>query len=201
MGDVLAAQDEVVRIEEAAQIGVGEDARRRRIAGALELRQLDRCERVDRRDLVDDEDGPAGARDAHELGDEQLGPARVVQRAQRPGEIERERVEWQVLAVRHDDLDVRRGIRACSLGELLVDLDRDDLAHARGKRERERARAGADVEHPLVAREGEEVPSARRARPRLPPPGRPALGIALAHESITTRRARKGDELMPQASS
>src|SRR5262249_48610009 len=49
-----AAQDEPVRVEEAAEIDVGEDPGRRRVARLLEAVQLDRGERVDGSELVDD---------------------------------------------------------------------------------------------------------------------------------------------------
>jgi hypothetical protein len=82
--DLLAQQPQAVRVEEPAQVGIGEDARRRRVACVLEARQVERDQRIRRRELIDDEDRSARARDACELRDEQLRPRRVVQRAQRP---------------------------------------------------------------------------------------------------------------------
>ena len=93
----------------------------------------------------------AGLDHARQLGDQQLGATRVVQRAQRRGEVEREVVERQLLAVADDDLDVRRSVRSRPLGHRRVDLERDDLAHARRERVGERAGSGADVERALLA--------------------------------------------------
>ena len=52
----------------------------RRVARALESVELERDERVDRRDLVDDEHEAAGAGDADELRDRELGARHVVER-------------------------------------------------------------------------------------------------------------------------
>src|SRR5207247_752486 len=76
--DLRAPEHEAVRVEERAEVDVGEDACRRRVACALEAVQLERDERVDRSDLVDDEQRPAGPADAHELREHELGPRDVV---------------------------------------------------------------------------------------------------------------------------
>src|SRR5439155_17847054 len=70
---VLAAdEDEVVRREQVAEVAVGKRAVMRRIARSLEAVELEGCERVQRRDLVVDEDASPGPRDAHELRQSQL---------------------------------------------------------------------------------------------------------------------------------
>ena len=114
--------------------------------------ELGRGERVDRRDLVDDEHAPAGDDDARELGDHQLGPRDVVQRPQRADEVERAELEGQLRRVALDERHVREPLRALPrlLEELRDDVDADDLAHVRRERERQRAGAAARVERPLV---------------------------------------------------
>ena len=126
----------------------------------LEAGEVEPDERIRRRELVDDEDRSAGARDARELGDQQLRPRRVVQRPERACEVERRPFERQMLAVGDEHLDVRRRVRARPSGERLVELDGDHLAHPRGDREGERACTRADVERSIVAAELKQ-PSSR----------------------------------------
>ncbi len=76
-----------------------------------------------------------------------------MQHARADGEVERERGERERLAVTGDDLDVRRRFATRAGRKLLVLLERDDLSDPRRECEGERTRAGADVEHPLVAAE------------------------------------------------
>jgi len=62
--DLLPPEGEAVHIEEGARrSAVGEEPRRRGVARVLEPRQLEAGERVGRRELVDDEDRAARARD------------------------------------------------------------------------------------------------------------------------------------------
>src|SRR4029077_2146261 len=103
------------------------------IARALEKRELDRSERIHRRDLIDDEDRAAGPRDADELGHQKLRPRRVVRRPERPGEVEGRALDRQPLAILDDDLDVRGSVGPRASGERLVELDGDDLAHTLGE--------------------------------------------------------------------
>ena len=60
----------------------------RRVAETLEAIHLEAEERVDRAELVDDEDPAAGLRDAGELRDRELGPADVVEDAVAADEVE-----------------------------------------------------------------------------------------------------------------
>src|SRR6185437_13738688 len=60
----VAEQDETVRVEEPAQVAVREQALVTRIPRALEAVARDGLERVERRDLVDDEHVPARPGDA-----------------------------------------------------------------------------------------------------------------------------------------
>jgi len=76
-----ADEDEIVGGEEVAEVPVGQRAMVRGIAAALEPVELERLERIDRRDLVVHEDAAPGLRHAGQLGERQLGPAHVVKRA------------------------------------------------------------------------------------------------------------------------
>ena len=76
----------------------------------------------------------------------------VVERPQRPGEVERSVLEREILRVALDERDVVEGTARARVFEQLGDaVDADDLAHERRERERERAGSGADVECALVA--------------------------------------------------
>ena len=111
-------------------------------------------------------------------------------------------VERQMLAVADHDLDVRRRIRACAPRQLPVHLDRDDLARARCDREREARPCRADVEHPLVAREGEQILEVLGERGRALRLQRRALVQPCScGRSTHDARARGGEDSMPQASS
>jgi hypothetical protein len=70
--DLRLPEDEAVRLEEAAQVDVGEDARRRWVAGALKAIELDRRERVDGRELIDDEHRAARPQHPVHLGEHEL---------------------------------------------------------------------------------------------------------------------------------
>ena len=102
-------------------------------------------ERVDGRDLVDDEHDPAGTGDANELGQRELGPRNVVERSQRAAEVELAVGERQRRGIAFAELDVRfaGGALPCFVEQLRDDVDGDDLADERREREGERARAGA----------------------------------------------------------
>ena len=155
--DRRPTQDEVVGVEQATEIDVGENTRRRRIAGALEAVEFDRGQRIAGRELVDDEHRPARAQDSIHLGQHELGPRDVVQRARRRDEVEGGSVERERSCVALDELDVR-GRALATLGkELGNEVDADDLADERSQRDRERARAGADVEGALVPGQGQQV--------------------------------------------
>ena len=123
----------------------------------------------------------------------------MVQNTDAAREIERERLEREVLTVTDHDLDVRRCVGARACGELLVRLDRDDFAHMRRHRERERAGPSADVEHAFVAVEHKQLVEERSElrRTRLPTLRAP---IGVRH-STTSRRVRSGEVSSPQASS
>ena len=82
-----------------------------------------------------------------------------MQRAERPGEVERDVVEREARRVALDEGDVVERGRALAREreQLGHAVDADDLAHERRERERERAGAGADVERALVAAREDEV--------------------------------------------
>ena len=80
-----------------------------------------------------------------------------MQRARRRDQVEGGAVERQRGRVALDELDVR-GRTLATLGEELGnEVDADDLAHERRQRDRQRARAGADVEGPLVPGRRQQV--------------------------------------------
>src|SRR5581483_3536241 len=167
----------------------------------LEAVEGKRGERVGRSDLVDDEETPARARDAHELGENELRPRDVMERPERAREIEGAVVERQMLGVALDErhVPVVGGTFPRQLEQLGDPIDADDLAHDRREREGKRARAGTDVDR---ARERtcarcRRVP--RRARPGARRPVRPCARTGQA--STTTRRARDGLVLIPHARS
>src|SRR5579862_1326968 len=87
--DVHVLQYEVVRVEQAAQVDVGEYTRSRRVTRALERVELDRGKRVTRCQLVDDEHRAARPKDAGHLRDHELRPHDVVERTCADDEIER----------------------------------------------------------------------------------------------------------------
>jgi len=197
----LAAQNEAVRLEQPAQILVGKQALVLGVARALEAVDRERLQRVDGSQLVDDEHGPARPGHPSELRDDELGSMDVVERAQRPSEVERRVGEGQMCRVRLFKRHVRRRtlMRACEQLGLHVDADR--LRDVRCKRERERTRTGPDVEHALVAaRLHEREHLLLELRRTCVLPCRDEVGCAreAVHDS-TTRRARKGSLLMPTA--
>ena len=151
---------------------------------ALEAIELEAGERVDRRDLVDDEHLPADADDAAELGDDELRARDVMERADAGREIERPVLEGQVRDVgfheRHVG-EVLGGDLPARVEHLGHDVRRDDLPHERCGREREPARAGAGIQHPLLAGRLEE---ALDLRPQL----LAAALLVLGHE-----RRRRGE--------
>ena len=93
------------------------------------------------------------------------------------------------------------GARSRELEQLRHRVEPDDLAHERREGERQRAGAGADVEGALVAARLDEVAHLLREprRPARPAAPRRAPPCARSGQSTTTRRARVGSELIPQA--
>jgi hypothetical protein len=91
------------------------------------------------------------------LGEHELGPRDVVQRACRADEVERAGPVRQPGRVRLDELDVRGRPLAALFDQLRDDVDADDLAHERRESDRERTRAGADIERALLARQRQQV--------------------------------------------
>lgn len=156
----IADEDELVRLEELAQIGLRQDAGVTGIAGALEAVQSERGEGVGGGDLVGDEEAAARTRYSHQLGEHELGPRHVMKRPERAREIERGVVERQVLGVALYEGDVAMvgGSFPAELEQLRDPVDADDLADDRREGKRKRARAGADVDRALVsAREDERM--------------------------------------------
>ena len=153
----LAEQCEFVRREELPQLPVGEQTRVRGIACSLEFVERGGRRGVVRRELVDDEDAAAGPRHPRELGDDALGLRDVMERAVRAREVEGAVGKRQRCPVSLEKLGVRHGPRPRELEQLGHGVQPDDLAHEWGEGERERARAGADVESALVSAQLDEV--------------------------------------------
>src|SRR5262249_33555544 len=88
-----------VRLEEMAEVGVGQRARVAGVPGLREGVDGERLERIVGPELVDHEHVAAGSRHARELREHELGASDVVERPQRPGEVERRILERQLGAV------------------------------------------------------------------------------------------------------
>ncbi len=127
-----------------------------RISQPLEAVHLEAAERVDRAELVRDQDAPAQAGHAYELRHSELGTPHVVKGAVTCCDVERAVVERQRHSVALDEAHVRRRSSPSRLEVLRVDIHAHDLGHVGSERERERAGAAAGVEHGLVAGEGAE---------------------------------------------
>ena len=147
----LAEQCEFVRREELPQLAVGEQTRVRGIACGLEFVERGSHRGVVRRELVDDEDAATGPRHPRKLGDDALGLRNVMERAVRAREVEGTVGKRQRSPVSLDELGVRKGPRPRELEQLGYGVEPDDFAHERSEGERQRARAGADVEGALVS--------------------------------------------------
>ena len=153
----FASDHEVVGVEVAADVRVGEQPRVRRVARALEAVELEAPRRVDVAELVGEQDPPAGPGDARDLGHDELRPADVVEHAQAADEVEvpvRERKRLRVS--QHERAPVRRVLARGGREVLLGGVDADDLADERRERVGERAGAAADVERALVTAERRE---------------------------------------------
>ncbi len=151
-------EHEVVGVEVAADVRFGEQPLVRRVAQMLEAILLEAQERVDRAELVGDEDLPAGTRDARELGDGELGPAHVMQHAVAADEVELRVAERQAHHVGFLEADVRRRRRAPRLEVVHARVDADDLGDVRRECEGDGTGAAAGVERGLVAGERPQQP-------------------------------------------
>ena len=214
--DARAEQHEAVRLEERAEVAVGEQARVRRVALALEAVELDRRERVERRELVDHEDAAARPRHTRHLREHELGPRDVVKRPPRSqtrsNELRgRTAAAWRrPRRARRSRGDPRRTRpRSSSSGTRSTPTTSRTW---RRERERERAGAGADVERTLVARRLDEVDASRASSAGSRRSDASATRSAFSEKRartasswlkspITTRLVRRGSELMPVASS
>ncbi len=174
----------------------------RRVARALEPVELEASHRVHVAELVDQQDAAAGLRHACDLGDDELGPADVVEHAHAPDEIEVAVREGERRRVpQHERASLGR-VLAGSGEELLRGVDTHDLAHERRQGVGERARSAADVERPLVAAERSEQPPEPRLQVVV------ALGLERAsmldragHRTTSLVRLAPGDTRIPHASS
>ncbi len=116
----------------------------------FEAVQLERRQRVDRRELVGDQDRAAGPRHTRELGDEQLWALSVVQRTHAGGDVELERPERELLAVPDEGFDICRRRCSSTLDGVRIAIDRHHFTHARRECKRECAGTRTDVERPFV---------------------------------------------------
>ncbi len=121
--DLVAPDDEVVGVEELADVGVGQESRVARISLPLEAVELEAAKRVDAAELVDDEDRPTRANDAGQLGHDQLGSTDVVQHAHAADDVERPVGKRQRGRVRRRGRSSWTARRPCRLDEPLVGID------------------------------------------------------------------------------
>ena len=136
----------------------------------------------------------------------------MVQRAPRAGEVEREALERKRGRVALDERRIRRRALSRGVEQLGDEIDPDDLTDERRQRERQRACTGADVQRTLVPPEGRDERAQLLAhlldlltRVRGDALGRcgeaGADGVVVRHPPTTSRRARRGSELIPVTSS
>jgi hypothetical protein len=153
----LAHELEVVRGEELAQLGVGEQATMRRIPRSLEGVERSSCSGIVGRELVDDEHLAAVAGHPRQLGHYAVGSGDVMERPVGAREVEGAVGEGQRRPVSLDELGVRKAALARELEQLGHRVEADDLAHERRQSERESAGAGAEVERAFFAGRRDEV--------------------------------------------
>ena len=122
----------------------------RAVAGRLELVEHGGRILVAGRQLVDDEHLTVDARDTRHLGDDEVGPLDVMERAMRSCEVECAVREREGRPVALDELGVRERPSAGECEQLRHRIEPDDLPHEGRQGERERAGAAADVERALV---------------------------------------------------
>jgi len=127
------------------------------VPDGFELVQQSGLGRIVGRELVDDEHAASSSRHPGELRNDEIGPRDVMERAVRAGEVEVTARERQRRPVSLDELGVRQCPRPRELEQLRHRVEPDDLAHERGEGERQRARAGADVERSLVPAQFDEI--------------------------------------------
>src|SRR6476659_10105426 len=201
LDDLVRRHDEVVRIEVAADVGVGEEPRMGRITRLLEAVELDAADRVDVAELVGEEDPAARSRHARDLAHDELGAADVVEHPEAPDEVEVAVGEGERLRVPGDERAARRGVLTRDGEVLLGGVDADHPADEGRERVRERAGAATDVEDALVpAQRGEEPPDTRdELVVALRLERSPVLG-PVAHPT-TLRVVLAGSTRIPHASS
>ena len=102
--DARADQHQRVRLEERAEVAVGEQPGVRRIACALEAVELERVERIDWRQLVDHEQASARPGGSRHLREHELGPRDVVEHGALADEVERAGLDVEVGDVSLDEL-------------------------------------------------------------------------------------------------
>ena len=201
-----AEQDEAVRLEELAEVDLGQQAGVARVTGPLEAVDRVRLERVDRRELVDHEHPAARAGDAGELGDHELRPPHVMERPERAGEVERGSVERQARRVALDELRRCAGARSRASSSSSGTRSTPTTSRTSG------ARASASAPAPQPTSIARSSPSRQDERlhalgqlggARVLMRGDLAARFARSgpQPSTTTRRARAGSLEMPQTSS
>ena len=142
-----------------------------------------------------------GGGDACELGDDELGPAHVVEQPEAADEVEVAVRERKRLGIGDGERAILRRRLGCSGDVRLRRVHSDDLADVRRECVRERARPAAHVEQTLVTAE----------RRKQPPNARLEVGVPLRLErptkldpvghSTTCLVALPGAARMPHASS
>jgi len=150
---------EIVGVEKAPNVLVGQESGMRRIARLLEPVGLGRDDRVDEAELVDEENPASRARHARELGDDELRSACVVEHAHTADDVERAVLERQRRRVADAELAVGRSELPAGGDEVGREIDADDAINERSERKGKSSRPAAAVEGALGTGEwGEQLP-------------------------------------------
>ena len=178
-----------------------------RVAEPLEAIHLDAQERIDRAELIRDEELPAGSRDAGELGDGELGAPHVMENTMTADEIELGVAVGEAHHVGLFEAGILGRGRARGLEILDTRVDADDLRHLRSESERHGAGAASSVEDRLVPRERPEEPAQalREVGAPLLLQGQAQLHAHVAASALASERASSSAssrvEIVPAARS
>jgi hypothetical protein len=152
--DLGRQENKIVRIEVPANVAVRQESLMRRVAQVLEPIHLHAQQRIDRSQLIGDEDSSARASNACQLRDGQLRASYVVQHAMAAREVEARVVEGKLCYVTLDEADVVGRSDTAGLEVVGSCVDTHDLEDVRSKSEGERSGTTAGVESCLRPGEG-----------------------------------------------
>ncbi len=153
-------------------------------------------------DEIDDDQRPAGAKDARHLLQRGAGLRRVVKDERRERRVDAGVLDGQVAEIGLHELDVldreRLGPLARVLQHLFRDVDRDDALREFGEQGKHAPGAGPDVGHAKPARnERHQRPEARRLIEQLRADRVPAFRLPI-EERLGLRAAARHDPLDPR---